>query len=108
MAPIKVEITRETINELLSLMRVYALMNSEKRINKIVYYHLHIIRAIYHRIDKKYMRMIYDEIRDTKLKLERAEAKALCDLIDTVPAESMGLRDLRIELGKYSPNNLTE
>ncbi len=103
---LRIEINRISAGELLSMIQVYALMQSEKRLTHKECYHMHIMKDLYRKVDSKYMNMIYNEVPKSKIKLDKVQALAICELIDIVQATSMEIRDIRIELGKYVPNTV--
>jgi hypothetical protein len=85
--------------ELGSAIRLYNMMKAYTPYSKEESYRLYIVRQVYHELERKVT-------WPTKMKFDSVRATALCDVIDTVQASSMDLRNIRLELGKHTIKSL--
>jgi hypothetical protein len=102
-----IQLHRQTASDLRTAIYVFVLLHADKKLNYQQYYHLYIVRQLYELIEKRLMKMIYNDKAQSKVKLNNIQITALCDLIDSVQADTMHLKNFRLEIGKYLPTLLT-
>lgn len=108
MKAFKMEFSRNMANELSTAIRLYTVLCAEtKQFSKEELFRLYTVRHIYHELESKLMKMIIDDKPRTKMKFDTVRAHAICDVIDTVQATTMDLKNIRLELGKHTIKSLS-